>query len=77
MNTINENSNEEPEVKKPKFWGGLYVALGIGGLAYAAYLLINCRDIVPLIGAITAGVLIGALSIFMIVLGYRVIKRDY
>jgi len=77
MNTINENSNEEPEVKKPKLWGTLYVILGIGGLAYAAYLLINCRDIVPLVGAMTAGVLIGVLSIFMIALGYRVIKRDY
>ena len=78
MNAVNENNNDkEPEVKKPKFWGTLFIISGIGGLTYATYLLINCSNMVPMIGVIISGVLIGALSIFMIVLGYRVIKHDY
>ncbi|HTB05552.1 MAG TPA: hypothetical protein VK806_01280 [Bacteroidia bacterium] len=78
MNTSNENnSNEEPEVKKPKFWGTIYFILGIVGLICSIYILWNCTNMVPLAGAATGGILLGALSILLIVFGYRVINKDY
>jgi hypothetical protein len=78
MSNLNENTDEEePEVKNPKLWGIIYLLLGIAGLIYSGYLLANCNQIVPFIGAATGGVLLGALSIFLIVFGYRVIKKDY
>ena len=76
-NSDKEINNEEPEEKKPKLWGAIYIVFGVVGLGFSAHIIINCNEITPLFGAITGGVLLGALSIFLIAFGYRVIKRDY
>jgi membrane protein implicated in regulation of membrane protease activity len=50
---------------------------GITGLTtsiYSGYY--DMYNIVPLFGTVIAGVLIAALSILMIVYGYRLFKRD-
>jgi hypothetical protein len=78
MNTSNGiNKNEEPEEKSPKFWGVIYILIGINGLIFSAYALIDSLSMVPLFGTVTAGVLIGLLSIIIIIYGYRVFNRDY
>lgn len=79
MNDIDKkgNNEEQPEVKHPKLWGIIYIMLGLIGLFFSANLLMNSNEIVPLIGAITGGVLLGALSLFLLVLGYRVLNKDY
>jgi len=65
------------DVKSPKLWGFVYIILGIIGLAtslYSGYY--DLYNIVPLFGTVVAGVLIAALSILIIIYGYRLIKRD-
>ncbi len=76
-NTDQNNRSDESEEKSAKIWGAIYICLGIIGLVFSAYLLINCGEITPLIGAIIGGVLFGVLSILVIIFGYRVIKRDF
>jgi|GEM_PF-1232976 hypothetical protein len=70
-------SDTEPEQKRPKFWGTVYILLGMISLAFSVYSLINSFGTVPLYGTVTASVLIGALGIFLIIYGYRILKRDY
>jgi len=72
-----ESREEEGEQKSPKLWGFFYFILGITGLAFSIYTLINSFGMVPLYGTATASLLIGALSILFVFYGYRVIKRDY
>jgi hypothetical protein len=81
----NSEKNNAPEddidlardVKRPKLWGFIYLILGIIGLAtslYSGYYDLN--NIVPLFGTVVAGVLIAALSILIIIYGYRLIRKD-
>jgi len=78
MNTSNDNNGaEEPEEKHPRLWGIIYILIGINGLAFSVYALIQSLGMVPLYGTVTAGVLIGLLSIIIIIYGFRVFKRDY
>jgi hypothetical protein len=63
--------------KRPKVWGVFFMLAGITGLTtsiYSGYY--DMYNIVPLFGTVIAGVLIAALSILMIVYGYRLFKRD-
>jgi hypothetical protein len=69
---------EDPEENKPRLWGFFYLILGISCLAFSIYtVLYDLESIVPLYGTVMTGVLLGALSIFIIIFGYRIIKRDY
>lgn len=77
MSNPNNKSEEEPEEKKPKFWGTIYILLGILGIAFSTYELIHSIGMVPLYGTVTTAILVGVLSILIIIYGYRVIKRDY
>jgi len=78
MGNSNENKKEEePEEKHPRLWGVIYILIGIDGLAFSIYALISSLGMVPLYGTVTAGVLIGLLSIIIIMYGYRVFNRDY
>jgi membrane-bound ClpP family serine protease len=78
MNTTNKNEgNEDPEIRSPKLIGTIYIILGLVGLAFSVYALITTLGMVPLFGTVTAGVLIGLLSIIIIIYGYRVFRRDY
>jgi hypothetical protein len=62
----------------PKLLGSLYILLGLIGLAFAAYSLLNNKpDIVPVFGTVMSGAFIGVLSIFVIIYGYRVFGKDY
>jgi polyferredoxin len=75
-----DNSNEkdkEPEEKNPRFWGIIYILIGITGLAFSVYALIYSIGMIPLYGTVTAGVLIGLLSIIIIIYGYGVFNRNY
>jgi len=76
-NLPEDNDDKDPEVKKPKFWGSIYIVLGIGGLSFSIYTLLDSFGTVPLYGTVTASVLVGALSIFFIFYGYRIFTRDY
>lgn len=76
-NSNSTKQDEEPEEKSPRLWGVIYILIGINGLAFSVYALIQSLGMVPLYGTVTAGVLIGLLSIIIIIYGYRVFKRDY
>lgn len=71
------NKDEEPEEKHPKLLGVIYMGLGIIGVAFSAYALIQSLGMVPLFGTVTAGMLVGLLSIIIIIYGYRVFNKDY
>lgn len=73
----NNELNDAPERKKPKLWGTIYFILGIGSLTFSIATLIHSFGMVPLYGTVTAAVLIGALGIFLIIYGYRIIRKDY
>ncbi|MGP8214935.1 MAG: hypothetical protein ACLQQ4_05175 [Bacteroidia bacterium] len=64
-------------MKNVKLRGSFCIVGGIIGLGFSVQILFNCSEITPLFGAITGGVLLGVLSIFIMILGYRIIKRDY
>ncbi len=73
----NDNPDNTPDIKKPTLWGVIYFILGITGLAFSIYGVVNCIDTtVPLFGTVIAGVLVGALSIFIIIYGVRVMERE-
>jgi len=72
-----KNDQDAPEVRNPKRWGIFYIVLGIAGLCFSVSIVLKSSDIVPLVGAVTSGALLGVLSLFMIILGYRVLKKDY
>jgi hypothetical protein len=72
-----KNDLDSPEVRNPKRWGIFYIVLGIAGLCFSISIVLKSSDIVPLVGAVTSGALLGVLSLFMIILGYRVLKKDY
>ncbi len=77
MGDSNEK-DKEPEEKNPRLWGVIYILIGITGLAFSVYALIYSLGImIPLYGTVTAGILIGLLSIIIIIYGYRVFKKDY
>ncbi|MGP8216927.1 MAG: hypothetical protein ACLQQ4_15275 [Bacteroidia bacterium] len=78
-NTPTSSENDKTKSgKKQRQCGGVYIILGIIGLAFSIYSVgYDLLNIVPLYGTVMAGVLIGALSILIIVFGYRIIKRDY
>jgi len=80
-NLEKEKMTDEPDLdmgdKRPKLWGSFYLIAGIAGLGFSIYYgLYDLRNIVPLFGTVIAGVLIAALSILMIIYGYRLLKRD-
>jgi polyferredoxin len=80
MNTTPTLADKKPKKFKmhPKLLGGMYIALGIVGLVFAGYSIIdNLLDIVPLFGTAMSGAFVGILSIFVIVYGYRVTNKDY
>lgn len=65
------------DVKRPKLWGFICLLVGIIGLGtslYSGYY--DMYNIVPLFGTVIAGVLIAALSILIIIYGYRLLKKD-
>lgn len=65
------------EPRRPNIWGPFYLVLGIGGLLFSIFSLWHhIAGIVPLYGTIMTSVLIGAISLLMLVYGYRVMKRD-
>ena len=76
-NTGNKRNDEDPEEKRPKFWGTIYLLLGVIGIAFSAYELIYSIGMVPLYGTVTTAALVGVLSLLLMIYGYRVIKRDY
>jgi len=62
---------------KSSVWGIFYLLVGIVGLAFSIFSgYYDFENIVPLFGTVIAGVLIAALSILMIIYGYRIMKRD-
>jgi hypothetical protein len=78
MNNSDNNVDKEgPEEKRPKLWGAIYMLLGVIGLAFSAYELLNSIGMVPLYGTVTTASLAGVLSILIIIYGYRVMNRDY
>lgn len=67
----------EKGVKRPRLWGSFYLILGIAGLGaslYSGYY--DLQNIVPLFGTVIAGVLTCAISILIILYGYRMIRKD-
>jgi hypothetical protein len=76
-NSNSTKKGEEPEEKNPRLWGVIYIVIGVCGLAFSGYALIDSLSMVPLFGTVTAGMLIGLLSIIIIIYGYRVFKRNY
>ena len=75
---LDENNNDNlSDVKNPIRWGILYIIFGIIGLAVSIYAVKNSFDIVPIFGTVMAGMSTGALSIFIIVYGYRIMKKDW
>jgi len=63
--------------KSPRLWGAFYMLLGIAGLAASLYTgYYDLYNIVPLFGTVIAGVLTCAISILIILYGYRMIRRD-
>jgi len=83
----NSEKNKTPETmdeidldkggKRPKFWGSVYLIIGIGGLAACLYTgYYDLYNIVPLFGTVIAGVLIAAISVLIIIYGYRMMRRD-
>lgn len=77
MKTDETDMDDEAEKKNPKLWGAAYVVLGLLGLAFSVYALVSSFGMVPLYGTVTAGVLVGFISLVLIAYGYRVFKRDY
>jgi len=62
----------------PKLLGSLYILLGLIGLAFAGYSILNNRpDILPMLGTGISGAFIGALSVLILIYGYRVFGKDY
>jgi hypothetical protein len=64
-------------VKRPKLWGSFYLVLGLGGLAasfYSGYN--NIYKLVPLFGTVIAAALTSAISILIIIYGYRMMRKD-
>ncbi len=76
-NPEQNTSNETEEERRSKIWGAIYIILGIVGLAFSVYFLLNCSEMAPLIGAIGGVVFFVLLSILVIIFGYRVINKDY
>jgi hypothetical protein len=83
MDTSEKDKTPEDEfdfargVKHPKLWGFIYLLFGIIGLAtslYSGYY--DLYNIVPLFGTVIAGVLIAAVSMLIIIYGYRLIRKD-
>lgn len=78
MDNSNENKNgKESEPKNPRLLGVIYMLLGVTGLCFSSFALVHSLETVPLYGTVTAGSLIGLLSILIIFYGYRVFKKDY
>ena len=78
MNTSNDKKrDEEPEEKHPRLWGIIYILIGINGLVFSVFALLRSLSMVPLFGTVTAGMLIGLLSIMIIIYWFRVFNRDY
>jgi hypothetical protein len=77
MSTEEKDMDDEAERKHPVLWGVAYIILGLIGLCFSAYALIGNMGIVPLYGAVTAGVLVGAISLLLIAYGYRIMRKDY
>ena len=78
-NTTPESDNNidfDDDTKRPNIWGPFYLILGLGSLAFSVYSVYYSVGMVPLYGTVVAGVLIGALSIVVIIFGYRIMKRD-
>jgi len=77
MSDKESDIDDEAERKHPVLWGVAYIILGLLGLCFSAYTLLGSFGIVPLYGAVTAGVLVGVISLLLIAYGYRVIRKDY
>lgn len=72
-----DNFDMDNDAKRPNLWGTFYLLLGIGGLIFSIYSIVNSiGGTVPLFGPIMASVLTGAISMLFIVYGYRVIRKD-
>jgi hypothetical protein len=76
MENKKDTKDDQPPEKRPKLWGLFYLILGVIGLIISGYSVLYSLEIVPLIGSVTIGILIGALSIFIIAYGYRIMKKD-
>ena len=58
-------------------WGAFYIILGVIGLLGSVYAILSGVGIIPLIGTVTIGGFMGLLSIFIIMYGYGIIKKDF
>ena len=77
----NSENDKTPELdqgdKRPKMWGVLYLVAGITGICISIYSgFYDLKNIVPLFGSVVAGILVAALSILMMIYGYRLLRRD-
>lgn len=67
----------EKDSRRSKIWGSFYLILGIGGLVFSIFSLWHdIGGIVPLYGTVMASILVGAISLLILIYGYRVIRRD-
>lgn len=77
MKTASTN-NKKPFRLHPKLLGAVYIMLGIIGLGFAFLTLFsNLKDIYPVFGATISGAFVGALSVLILIYGYRVFSKDY
>ncbi len=80
MNTTPTATQKKPKRfnMHPKLLGSLYILLGLIGLVFAGYSLLNNRpDIFPMFGTAISGAFIGALSVVILIYGYRVFRKDF
>lgn len=69
---------KKKDIMHPKVLGTIYIALGILGIAFAAVsIFFDIKDIFPLFGTVLSGAFVGALSILVLIYGYRVFRKDY
>lgn len=73
-----EKSSEKDDGEKNSMLSGIfYFILGLLGLAFSIFSgYYDFENIVPLFGTVIAGILIGALSILIIIYGYRIMRKD-
>jgi hypothetical protein len=78
MNNSDRNTNDEEAAERnPRLWGIIYIIIGVDGLVFSIYALLDSLGMVPLYGTVTAGILIGLMSILIIMFGYKVLRKNY
>ncbi len=75
----NKNDNFDLDIgtDRPVLWGSFCFILGLLGLAFSIFSgYYDFENSIPLFGTVIAGILIGAISILIIIYGYRVMRKD-